>query len=130
MSRIVIPMVLVLVLNLSSIGSVAMAFTLRLGAVPVAEDPTSIHHTADNDIPTPRMFNLTVGVDGATFGPVQVAPSVQPKVTDREPATNVRSPSRVADASSTTRPRRPAHPRQLNGVEIMLLRHAQQVAER
>lgn len=130
MSRIVIPIVLVLALNLLSIGSVAMAFTLRFGAVPVAEDPTSIHHTAANNIPTPRMLNFTVGAAGATFGPVLIAPNVQPKVTDRAPAANVRNPSRVVDASSTTRTRRPAHPRQLSGVEIMLLRHAQQMAER
>ncbi len=129
MSRVTIPMVLALMLSLTSAGNFAMAFTLRFRPVPVAEDPAAIHHdVTDTDIPTPRMLNLTVGADQVTLGPALVTPNVIAP----ESAVSVRgqAPSRVANAPSTPQARRQTLPRQLSGVEIMLLRHTKQVAER
>lgn len=128
MSHVTIPMVLALMLSLTSAGNFAMAFTLRFGSVSVAEDPAATHHITDTDIPTPRMLNLTVGADQVTLGPALVAPNVIAP----ESAVSVRgqAPSRVANEPSTPQARRQTLPRQLSGVEIMLLRHTKQVAER
>jgi hypothetical protein len=128
MFRAMIPTVLVLMLNLISVSHPAMAFTLRFGPVSVTEDPALMHERTDTDLPTPRMLNVSIGPDGLTFGPrssprdermnapaVTIGSKVQPRDAD-EPSTPL--------ASMIT------SSRQLSGAEIMLLRHAKQVAGR
>jgi hypothetical protein len=70
MSRAMVPLVLVFVLNLVSVGNHAIAFTVRFGPVPVTEGLASPDETADADLPTPRMFNVTIGAAGVAFGPI------------------------------------------------------------
>lgn len=128
MLRAMIPIVLVLILNLSSGSHDAMAFTVRFGPVAVVEDATATHDMTDADIPSPRMLNVVVGSDGMTFGPTSTAPEVTPIV----PAVRARDevPPPVADEPPASLADRITSPRQLRGAEIMLLRRAAHVAER
>ncbi len=128
MSRAMIPIVLAIVLNTIMISHHAMAFTIRFGSVPVSENPASIDRAADADIPTPQLLNMAVGANGATFGPTALDPDaarILPAVRIRR---QVQSP--VVSAQPTTPTRRKTLPRQLSGPELMLLRHAEQVAKR
>ena len=128
MFRAMITTILVLILNLIDVGHSAMAFTIRFGPVSVTEDPTSMHEAAGADLPTPRMLNVTIGADGLTFGPT--SPPRDETIT--VPAVTIRSKvqSRDADEPSTPLARTITSSRQLSGAEIMLLRHAEQVAGR
>ncbi len=128
MLRIIIPMVLVLILSLIHVGNPAMAFTVRFGPAHVSENLDAIHETTDTALPTPRMLNVAVGANGLTFGPLSATPDVT------VPVPTVRIPSRVqapvTDVQSTSLAHRIVAPRQLSGVEIMLLRGTKQIAER
>ena len=128
MFRAMITTILVLILNLIDVGHSAMAFTIRFGPVSVTEDPTSMHEAAGADLPTPRMLNVTIGADGLTFGPMSPPRDERIPV----PAVTIRSKvqSRDADEPSTPLARTITSSRQLSGAEIMLLRHAEQVAGR
>jgi hypothetical protein len=121
-----ITMVLLLTLHLMGGGNPAVAFTVRFGPIPVSDASVVEDSTVNTDLPTPQMLNLRVGAHGVTFGPLQATPKVAPA----EPT--VRGPSRVkphaADEPPAPLARHLTSPRQLSGVEIMLLRHATQVA--
>jgi hypothetical protein len=123
-----IPTILVLVLNLISFDHHAMAFTVQFGSVSVAEDPVSIHTAVGEELPTPRMLNMTIGADGLTFGP----PSLPRQERITVPAVTIHSnvQPRDTDGPSTPLAGMITSPRQLRGAEIMLLRHAEQVAGR
>ena len=99
MFRAMIPTILVLILTLINIGHPAMAFTIRFGPVSVTENPTSMHEAAGDDLPTPRMLNVTIGADGLTFGPMSPPRDEMIIV----PAATIRSKaqSRDADVPST-----------------------------
>jgi hypothetical protein len=125
MFRAMIPTILILILTLINIGHPAMAFTIRFGSVSVTENPTSMHEAAGADLPTPRMLNVTIGADGLTFGPTS-----PPRDEITVPAIRSQAQSRDADESSTPLARMITNSRQLSGAEIMLLRHAEQVAGR
>jgi hypothetical protein len=125
MSRVMMLIVLILILNLLGVSRHTMAFTVRFGAVPATEDNVSIHGTADADLPTPRMFNVTVGADGATFE--TIATPSEAIITVREISARSGVEPRVANTPSTLSTRLITSSRQLSGAEIRLLRHAKQV---
>ena len=119
MPRTIFPIVLVLLLTLMSLSNHALAFTVRFGSVPASDHAAIAPETTDADLPTPRLFNIAIGANGLTFGPRATAPET-PVVT---PAFKVRS-------QTPPHARSVASPRQLSGVELLLLRDAHQVAER
>ena len=119
MSRATFPILLVLMLTLMSFNTHAMAFTLRFGPVPAADDAAIGRGMTDADLPTPLLFNVAVGTDGLTFGPRATAPSA-PAVT----------PTLKAPSQTSSHDRRITRSHQLSGLELLLLRDAQQVAER
>lgn len=130
MLRTIIPTALVVILVLIGGSNHAMAFTVRFGPVPVAEDSVSTHQTTVGaDLPTPRMFGFAVEADGATFGPMTPPFETIPTV----PAVRIRSQVKAQAAKEPSTPladTKKTRPRQLSGAEIMLLRGAKQVAER
>lgn len=128
MLRAMIPAVLVLTFSLINVGNSALAFTLRFGAVPVAEDPIAIHGGVNRDIPTPRMFNTLVTTSSATFGPPSSSTDEIIPVLPIRLRRN--TPTAVAAAKAPAPARRGAMPRHLSGVEIILLRGAKQMAKR
>jgi hypothetical protein len=128
MLRTMIQTILVLIFNLMILSNRAMAFTVRFGPVSVAEDAAAIHVTAGADIPTPRLFNVALGPDGLTFGPIATPP--EETVTVPTVTVHNSAPSSVAAEQPTPRDRGLTSPRQLSGVEIMLLQRAKQVAAR
>ena len=119
MPRKIFPIVLVLLLTLMSLSNHALAFTVRFGPVPVSDNAGIAPETTGADLPTPRLFNIAIGANGLAFGPRSTAPET-PVVT---PTFKVRS-------QTPPRARNVTNPRQLSGVELLLLRDAHQVAKR
>jgi hypothetical protein len=128
MSRAMVPLVLVFVLNLVSVSNHAIAFTVRFGPVPVTEGLASPDETADADLPTPRMFNVTVGAAGVAFGPIAAPPEAT--VIAAAVSARGRAQPRFTDKQSIPPARMFTSSRHLSGLEIRLLRHAKQVARR
>lgn len=128
MFRAMIPTALVLMLNLIGVSHPAMAFTLRFGPVSVTEDPALMHERADTDLPTPRMLNVSIGPDGLIFGPTSSPRDERMHA----PEVTIRSKVQPRDANEPSAPltSMTTNSRQLSGAEIMLLRHAKQVAGR
>jgi hypothetical protein len=118
---------LILILALIGVANHAMAFTVRFGPVSVAHDTVSMHRTSDADIPTPRMFNVAIGIDGITFGPPSIpdTPIMVPSF-----KINSRAASHGGESPGPSNDRNFVSDRQLSGIEIMLLRQAEQVAVR
>ena len=104
-------------------SGIAMAFTLQFGPDAPTDVVGDLHTTNGADVPTPQLFRVVIGNDGAYSGTASLSsayPGVAPEMHARivRPATAAQVP---APTSATSR--------YLSGAELLLLRQTHTVAE-
>ena len=103
----------------------AIAFTFRLG--PVAEVDTTVPGTEASAPPTPQLFRIAIGQEGVIFGvtpPSEGFGTPEPEIS--LPEIVAPQSAQVSDGQAADRQLRP---HRLSGVELLLLRDTQVVAE-
>ncbi len=108
------------------LSTYAIAFTLRFG--PVAGADATVPGSESSDLPTPQLFRIKVGQDGVTFGtthPSEGFGSPEPEIGIREVAVPQPIPKPEARQNS-----QPTTTYRLSGVELLLLRNTQVIADR
>jgi hypothetical protein len=128
MNRGAIQLFIVLTILTVWLGGNAMAFTFGPGSVPASnafDDPTV---NGASDVPTPQLFRVAVSRNGVTLGSTPAIPKETPAVPDVR--TQDEPPPRIASTPDTHVAQDIQPPRRLSGVELLLLRQTEMVAER
>lgn len=106
-------------------GRQASAVTLRAG--PLDEVTTTRVGPEASDLPTPQLFRIAIRQDDLIFGMLRPSAGFgRPEPTINLPETAVPPPART---SARRAAKRQASPHRLSGVELLLLRDTQVVAE-
>jgi len=120
-------MALVYIITAVWLSGSAMAFTLRLGAVPRSHASSTFPSVEESDLPTPQLFRVAIDTHGVTLDaphPSEGYTSSQPEIRYQE--VQASSP---ADAPASQHVSIPATQPRLSGAELLVLRHTQVVAD-